>query len=457
MAVGGGSADRRAEDLAATGDGSAGAWAAGAEGERRVAAHLSALPETWTVLHDRLLSPGLSAVNLDHVVVGPSGAYFIDAKNWKGSITAWEGNLYQHTGPRGSRQSVSKHREIAKVHGMAAYMAAEAGMPVTPVICLAGQHEAEFGEPQFIRGVWVTSASGIVAWLRSQTHRLEREGVERAAVTLMTSFPSTTTDKDLLAAIGAASQASGIRRRHGRHPKARVPRRPAQVAPVAPRRRGVLGRIVRTLAALVFMAGALVFAAKVIPTLILGGIADAVSASSPPLATPRAATPSPSGARPTSTPTPTVKGSAAKPRATSAPVVPASTCSGLTAAQVGDIVGRTVHPVATRAGCSWGTRLDDPSTVVLTLQTQAEYRPSDFQFVSSASQRRVVYGMAYDNTWDSATALWVATGQPIVGKQTTVTARTNTHVVVSSKDLKVTDERARWMARAIAMGVNATP
>ncbi|GAA4124009.1 hypothetical protein GCM10022415_29710 [Knoellia locipacati] len=458
MAVGGGSADRRAEDLAAAGDGAAGAWAAGAEGERRVAAHLSALPETWIVLHDRLLSPGLSAVNLDHVVVGPSGAYFIDAKNWKGSITSWEGNLYQHIGPRDSRQSVSKHREISKVHGMAAYMAAEAGMPVTPVICLAGHNEAEFGEAQFIRGVWVISASGIAAWLKSQPYRLEREGVERAAVTLMTSFPSTTTDRDLLAAMGAASQASRTRSRHGRRPKARVARRPTPVARVAPRRRGVLGRIVWTLVALAFMAGALVFVTKVIPTFILGGIADAVSASSPSLATTTAATSSPSGsARPTSTPTPSVKGSAAKPRSTSAPVVPASTCSGLTAAQVGDIVGRTVHPVATRAGCSWGTRLDDPSTVVLTLQTQAEYRPSDFQFVSSASQRRVVYGTAYDNTWDSATGLWVATGQPIVGKQTTVTARTNTHVVVSSKDLKITDERARWMARAIAMGVNATP
>lgn len=120
VAVGGGSADRKAQDLAAAGDVSAGAWAAGAEGERRVAAALSALPEAWTVLHDRLLSPGLSAVNLDHVVVGPGGAFFIDAKNWKGSITAWEGNLYQHTGSRDARQSVSKHQDVGKVHGMAA-------------------------------------------------------------------------------------------------------------------------------------------------------------------------------------------------------------------------------------------------------------------------------------------------------------------------------------------------
>lgn len=459
MAVGGGSADRKAEDLAAAGDVSAGAWAAGAEGERRVAAALSALPEAWMVLHDRLLSPGLSGVNLDHVVVGPSGAYFIDAKNWKGSITAWEGNLYQHTGPRDARQSVSKHQEIAKVHGMAAYMAAETGLRVTPVICLAGRHEANFGEPQLIRGVWVMSASAVTAWLRARPYTLEREGVERAAVTLMTSFPSTTTDVQLLAAMGAAAQASkrGTQRGHRRNATAPVAQ-PFPAASPTPRRRGLLGRVLQVLFAVAFMVGALMFAVKVIPAFILGGITDAASGSA------SSVTPSSEGearasgsARPraSSTPTP-VKKSTAQQRTTPVPaVVPASSCAGLTAEQVGDIVGRTVHPVSTRRGCSWGTRLDDPSTVVLSLQTQAEYSPTDVQFVTSASQGRVIYGMAYDNDYDPATALWVAKGQPIVGKQTIVTARTNTYVVVSSKDLNTTDETARWMARAIAMGVNA--
>ena len=147
MAVGGGSADRKADELASLGDDSAGAWAAGAEGERRVAEALAVLPEAWTVLHDRLLSPGLSPVNLDHVVVGPGGVFLVDAKNWRGAITAWEGNLYQHTGTREARQSASKHAEVAKVHGMAAYMAAESGMPVTPVICLAGRGASRFGDP----------------------------------------------------------------------------------------------------------------------------------------------------------------------------------------------------------------------------------------------------------------------------------------------------------------------
>ena len=103
----------------------------------------------------------------------------------------------------------------------------------------------------------------------------------------------------------------------------------------------------------------------------------------------------------------------------------------------------------------WGSRLDDPTNSVVSLQTPAENWAHASQFVTSTSQRRVVYGTAYDNKFHRATVLWVAAGQPIVGKQTTMTARMNMHVIVSTEDLNSTDEKGRWMARAIAMGVNA--
>ena len=57
----------------------AAAWEAGAEGERRVAAALSVLTPASNVIvmHDRLLRPGRSQANLDHIVVSPAGAYLI--------------------------------------------------------------------------------------------------------------------------------------------------------------------------------------------------------------------------------------------------------------------------------------------------------------------------------------------------------------------------------------------
>lgn len=394
MAIGGGSADRKAYDLAAAGDPAAGAWAAGAAGERRVADELARFSEAWTVLHDRLLSPGLSPVNLDHVVVGPGGAYFIDAKNWRGAITAWEGNLYQHTGGADARQSVSKHQEVAKVHGMAAYMAAESGLAVTPVICLAGHHESEFGEAQLVRGVWVVSASALAAWLLSRPVVLERQEVERASVTLMTSFPSTTTDPQLLTAMGAATAAKKPQRK-GR-PSRRTapgPSRAGAGTTRAPQRRGLLGRMMRTLMVACFAVAVFALVLKFLPGFLAGGLTEAVTGNDTPVAGPtQAATSKPA---PSSTPAKSSKKPAAPPAAQAA--VPVSRCAGLSAAQVGKIIGRTVHPIATTGSCAWGARLDDARTTLVEVRAMAKHPAYERNFVLSESQRRTVFGAAYLN------------------------------------------------------------
>lgn len=68
---------------------------------------------------------------------------------------------------------------------------------------------------------------------------------------------------------------------------------------------------------------------------------------------------------PSSTPVKSSKKSAAPPAAQ--PAVPVSRCAGLSAAQVGKIIGRTVHPIATTGSCAWGARLDDARTTLVEL------------------------------------------------------------------------------------------
>ena len=59
------------------------AWASGARGEQRLAAHLDSIAgPTVRVLHDRRI-PGTRA-NIDHIVVCPSGVFVVDAKHYKG-------------------------------------------------------------------------------------------------------------------------------------------------------------------------------------------------------------------------------------------------------------------------------------------------------------------------------------------------------------------------------------
>lgn len=63
------------------------AYAQGAEGELEVAEQLKWLPgsDFW-VLHDQPW-PGRPKANIDHIVVGRTGVFVVDAKNWSGKIT----------------------------------------------------------------------------------------------------------------------------------------------------------------------------------------------------------------------------------------------------------------------------------------------------------------------------------------------------------------------------------
>jgi hypothetical protein len=56
----------------------------GADGEHRVATVLADLPDSFRVIN------GLSTPfgDLDHIVVGPSGVFIVDAKNWRGVVNS---------------------------------------------------------------------------------------------------------------------------------------------------------------------------------------------------------------------------------------------------------------------------------------------------------------------------------------------------------------------------------
>lgn len=62
-------------------------WERGAEGESTVARLLAKLPHEYYVINDLSTPSG----NLDHVVVGPTGVFVLDTKNWRGLVTA-DGN-----------------------------------------------------------------------------------------------------------------------------------------------------------------------------------------------------------------------------------------------------------------------------------------------------------------------------------------------------------------------------
>jgi hypothetical protein len=109
-------------------------WKVGAAGERRTARLLGPLRwRGWVVLHDRAV-PG-SRANLDHLIVGPGGVYYVDTKNWasqKSRLTVRGGELWYGRYPQ--------TRALQTVAWEAQQAGLRLGVPVTALVLVHGAH-----------------------------------------------------------------------------------------------------------------------------------------------------------------------------------------------------------------------------------------------------------------------------------------------------------------------------
>lgn len=136
---------------------SAALWEQGAAGEVEVAKALEALPPGWVVLHD-LAWPGRPKANIDHVVIGPSGVFVVDAKNWSGTVEV-RGHVLRQNG-RQREQAVSSAAEAA----IALQHVVPDSHPCFAVLCFVGD-KALSG---WVRDVVVCSTDNLVAMLTSR-------------------------------------------------------------------------------------------------------------------------------------------------------------------------------------------------------------------------------------------------------------------------------------------------
>ena len=84
----------------------------GASGETTVALALENFPDDYRVIHDLTTESG----NLDHVVVGPAGVFLLDAKNWRGVVSADGKGELLHNGQPTDRPLV--HQFVGRVMGI---------------------------------------------------------------------------------------------------------------------------------------------------------------------------------------------------------------------------------------------------------------------------------------------------------------------------------------------------
>lgn len=131
----------------------------GARGEEQVAAHLALLPDAYHVFHD--FEAG--AFHVDHVVVGPTGVYSVETKNWRGHVTIQDG-LLAVDGHLPSRSPLAQAAAEAKA---VRARIKDAGDPaVTPVVCFASNTYSAVQD--VVENVPVLNLKGLCDWVTSR-------------------------------------------------------------------------------------------------------------------------------------------------------------------------------------------------------------------------------------------------------------------------------------------------
>jgi Nuclease-related domain len=135
------------------------AWRRGAAGERRTAQLLGSLGRHgWAVLHD-LAVPG-SQANLDHLVIGPSGVFVIDSKQYRGHLQLDPSGRLWH----GRYPLAPALRAASFEADKAAQVLPDPGVVVVPIVAVHGA-QVPWGKV-VMDGVPVVSARRLPGMLR---------------------------------------------------------------------------------------------------------------------------------------------------------------------------------------------------------------------------------------------------------------------------------------------------
>jgi Nuclease-related domain len=109
------------------------AWRRGAAGGRRTTRLLDRLTrDGYVVFHD-LAVPGNTSANVDHLVIGPTGLFVLDTKQWTGSVHQSSDGLAWHHHYRLDRTLETVRWEAEAVGRLL-------GTHTTPLVCVHGAH-----------------------------------------------------------------------------------------------------------------------------------------------------------------------------------------------------------------------------------------------------------------------------------------------------------------------------
>ncbi len=168
------------------------AWAKGADGEARVAGILEeAVGDRYVLLHDRAV-PGTRG-NIDHIAVGDSVIWVIDAKAWSGTVGTrhvggfFSGSEHLRVGGRDRSKYIDgmgwQTKAVMKALGDSV-----PAVTIRPALCVVGAEWPWFAKPLVFGDVTVAWPSKLVELLKS--HQIvDAQRRDEMAARLMAALP----------------------------------------------------------------------------------------------------------------------------------------------------------------------------------------------------------------------------------------------------------------------------
>ena len=151
-------------------------YRAGIIGEQKVTRILSAaLSDDYSLFNDVMLK-SISGGNIDHVVVGPTGIFVIETKNYKGKISYY-GDNWEGVGKRSpSRQARINAMRIKNI------LASSASLKSKPFwiqgVVVLTDHRAEITQRKTPEHVKVTRIDGLADYIKNTPRRIETREIE---------------------------------------------------------------------------------------------------------------------------------------------------------------------------------------------------------------------------------------------------------------------------------------
>lgn len=152
-------------------------------GEQKVTRMLlAALSDEYSILNDVRLK-GISGGNIDHIVVGPTGIFVIETKNYKGKISYY-GDNWEGVGKRSpSRQARINAIKVRKILASSASLESKSFW-IQGVVVLADQRAEiiERSPPEYVK---VARIDGLADYIKNEPRRIETREIELITAEIM--------------------------------------------------------------------------------------------------------------------------------------------------------------------------------------------------------------------------------------------------------------------------------